>query len=101
MLIFALDADACDGTNIRAAQAADYAMIKLNHEDFKSKLQDSSTDSGGGGVHVGLLSQIQVLDQVNPNAKCHSCVIHSLCLMFINSITKFCGTSGAKNLNSL
>ena len=46
MLIFALDADACDGTNVRAAQTADHVMIKLEHDNLKAKLQNSITNSG-------------------------------------------------------
>ena len=99
--MFTLDADACEGTNMRASQAIDHLMVRLDHLDWMSKLSNTSTDLGGGGIFVGLFQKLRLLNRILVNASFHSCMTHGFCLMFSNEITKFYGASGARNQNSM
>jgi len=101
LFLFTLDADACDDTNIKVVEAVDHSMLKLDYADCKATLQNTSTNSGGGGVYIGLFVQLSILQRLNPNVICHTCTLHALCLMFSNPVIKYLETGGVKNLNSV
>ena len=59
LFIFTLDVDAFDGINIRVAEAVDHRMLKLDHIYWKATLQNTTTDTGGGGIYAGLHHQLE------------------------------------------
>lgn len=101
--IFTLDSDACDGTNVAAAKAVDYFLQKVDPVNApKINLCGVSTDAGGGGVSIGLVQELRLLNRVNPNHFVYiTCALHALNLMFNNPVVKFVGVGGVKNKNAL
>lgn len=91
----------CDGTNVDAAAAVDFSLMKLDHDDWKATIIAPVTDAGGGGVCTDLKDQLILVGRILANGSCHSCSIYAHNLSFSNAITKHFGAGGAKHLNSL
>lgn len=101
LFTFTLDADACDRTNIRAAEAVDHSLHKIDNVNTKAQLNGNTTNAGSGGVHEGLLSELTKRNRMAPDAFAHSYSLCTLNLMFSNPICKYFGTGGVKNYNSI
>ena len=98
---FTIDADACEGTNVKTAEGIDHSLQKFDWPDWKAIIANVTIDAGSGGVHIDLWNQLKILNRVVEDGTMHSYCLHALNLTFANSITKFFGSGGVKNINSL
>ena len=98
--IITLDSDACDGTDIDAANALDYSFRKLDPiEGTKRKFNGQGTDSGGGSTSDGLQRQMELLQHVSKHSITTKCSIHGH-NMCVKSLTdKFIGAGAVSYRN--
>ena len=100
-ILFALDVDAYNVINQRAAEAIDHALVKLYHDDTEEILSNITADARGGSEYAGLFRELCDLNLTNEDSTCHICTYHRLSMMCANLINKYFGTGMVKFLNSL
>ena len=50
--MFTLDADSCQGTNEKTANAVDHYLKKLDFQEARTLLNGLATDAGSGGLYI-------------------------------------------------
>lgn len=101
LLRITLDSDACDGTNIRVAEAACQSLEKIDKENKNVKRSTSVADAGSDGMREGLFVELETCKSVEEDGYYHSCGLHALNIVLSNPITKCFCVGGIKNHNSL
>jgi hypothetical protein len=92
-----LDIDGSDGKTSECADAIAASLKKIGD----IKIQGQTTDSGGGGVLVGLANALQEKNLCRPRYLFTSCSLHNLQLSVANPIKEVIGEGGLEKKNAM
>jgi hypothetical protein len=98
---FTLDCDACISIDMKAVEAVDFSLQKIDQSNIKAKLCFVMTDSGGDSIYLDLYSELIALIWIMDEYGYHLYYIHAHNLNYSNPVIKYLGIGGVKNQTSL
>lgn len=98
---FELDSNGCQGTNVATADGVNYSLKKIDGPNNRRLLNGVCSDSGGGGIGVGLVNSLKSIGRLDSDMLMATCSLHSLSLILANPVTDLVGLGGLGKKNAI